>query len=82
MSPASHLEQNLLPTRTGNGEPVAQARFEELLQELTNRFGGVTSFVRAPGQGLWDSGGDVERDNIAVIEVMTLVRESLATTSR
>ena len=31
----------------------------------------MTSFVRAPGQGLWDSGGDVERDNIAVIEVMT-----------
>jgi hypothetical protein len=37
---------------------------------------------RAPGQGLWDSGGDVERDNIAVIEVMTLVRESLATAPR
>jgi hypothetical protein len=29
--------------------------------------------------GLWDSGGDVEWDNIAVIEFMTLVRESLAT---
>jgi hypothetical protein len=71
MSPASHLVQILLPTRTGNREPVAQARFEELLQELTNRFGGVTSFARAPGQGLWESGGDVERDNIAVIEAMT-----------
>ena len=71
MSPASHLVQILLPTRMGNGQPVTQARFEELLQELTNKFGGVTSFVRAPGQGLWNSGGDVERDNIAVIEVMT-----------
>ena len=72
MSPAAHLEQNLLPTRTGNGEPVAQARFEELLQELTDKFGSaMTSVVRAPGQGLWDSGGDVVRDNIAVIEVMT-----------
>jgi hypothetical protein len=49
--------------------PVTQARFEELLQELTNKFGGVTSFVRAPGQGLWNSGA--ERYNIAVIEVMT-----------
>jgi hypothetical protein len=82
MSPASYLVQILLPTRTGNGQPVTQARFEELLQELTNKFGGVTSFVRAPGQGLWNSGEDVERDNIAVIEVMTLVRESLATVSR
>jgi hypothetical protein len=71
MSPASYLVQILLPTRTGNGQPVTQARFEELLQELTNKFGGVTSFVRAPGQGLWNSGEDVERDNIAVIEVMT-----------
>ena len=62
--------QILLPTRTGTGQPVTQARFEELLQELTNKFGGVTSFVRAPGQGLWDKRGNVERDNIAVIEVM------------
>jgi hypothetical protein len=71
MSPASYLVQILLPTRTGNGQPVTQARFEELLQELTDKFGGATSFVRAPGQGLWNSGRDVERDNIAVIEVMT-----------
>jgi hypothetical protein len=61
----------LLPTRTGNGQPVTHTRFEELLHELTDKFGGATSFVRAPGQGLWDSGGDLERDNIAVIEVMT-----------
>ena len=73
MSPASHLVQILLPTRTGTGQPVTQARFEELLQELTDKFGSaMTSFVRAPGQGLWDSGGDVVRDNIAVVEVMTL----------
>jgi hypothetical protein len=71
MSPASYLVQILLPTRTGTGQPVTQARFEELLHELTDIFGGATSFVRAPWQGLWDSGGDVERDNIAVIEVMT-----------
>lgn len=66
----------------GHGQPVTQTRFEELLHELTDKFGSATSFVRAPGQGLWDSGGDVERDNIAVIEVMTLVGESLATASR
>ena len=42
-----------LPTRTGTGQPITQARFEELLPELTDKFGGATSFVRAPGQGLW-----------------------------
>lgn len=80
--PGIPLVQILLHTRTGTGQPVTQARFEELLQELTDKFGGATSFVRAPGLGLWDSGRDVERDNIAVIEVMTLVRESLATAPR
>ena len=82
MSPASYIVQILLPTRTGTGQPVTQSRFEELLQKLTDKFGCATSFVRAPGQGLWNSADDVERDNIAVIEVMTLVRESLATASR
>ncbi|AHY49478.1 hypothetical protein JEY40_34060 [Bradyrhizobium japonicum] len=37
---------------------------------MTGKFGGATSFVRAPGQGLWRSGHETERDNIAVIEVM------------
>ena len=82
MSPASHLVQILLAHENGHGQPVTQTRFEELLHELKDKFGSATSFVRAPGRGLWDSGGDVERDNIAVIEVMTLVRESLATASR
>jgi hypothetical protein len=68
---ASHLVQILLPKETGSGEPVSQKWFERLLNELTRKFGGATSFVRAPGQGLWRSGGETERDNIAVIEVMT-----------
>jgi hypothetical protein len=67
----SHLVEILLPTTTGDGQPVRQGRFEELLQELTERFGGATSFVRLPGKGLWETGGHVATDNIAVIEVMT-----------
>jgi hypothetical protein len=39
------------------------------LQELTDKFGGAT-FVRSPGKGLWQSGGQTESDTIAVIEVM------------
>ena len=50
MSPASHLVQILLPTRTGNGQPVTQTRFEELLHELTDKFGSATSFVPRPGR--------------------------------
>lgn len=65
----SYLVQILLPKERG-GEPVSHKWFEGLLQELTDRFGGATSFARTPGQGLWDSGGEVKRDNIAIIEVM------------
>jgi len=67
---ASYLVQILLPKETGKGEPVSQEWFESFLKELTDRFGGATSFVRSPAQGLWRDGGETERDNIAVVEVM------------
>jgi hypothetical protein len=41
-----------------------------LLEELTDKFGGATSFVRSPGKGRWHSDGETESDAIAVIEVM------------
>ncbi|EAQ35272.1 hypothetical protein NB311A_13186 [Nitrobacter sp. Nb-311A] len=68
---ASHLVQILLPKETGSGEPISQEWFEKLLKELMRKFGGVTSFLRAPGEGLWRDGSAIERDNIAVVEVMT-----------
>jgi hypothetical protein len=69
MSPA-YLVQILLPKETGRGEPISKEWFEGFLEELTDKFGGATSFVRSPGQGLWRSGGQTERDSIAVIELM------------
>jgi hypothetical protein len=67
---ASYLIQILLPKETGDGEPVSQEWFASFLKELTDKFGGATSFVRSPAQGLWRDGGQTERDNIAVVEVM------------
>jgi hypothetical protein len=66
----SHLVEILLPKETGDGKPIGQKWFEDLLAELTAKFGGATSFTRAPGHGLWRNGGETQRDNIAVIEVM------------
>ncbi|WP_245444379.1 hypothetical protein [Bradyrhizobium sp. Y36] len=37
---------------------------------MTDKFGGATSYVRAPAQGLWGSGDTTERDDIAVVEVI------------
>src|SRR6476646_6877427 len=65
-----HLVEILLPKQSGNGAPVGKAWFEGLLEELRDKFGGATSFVRSPGKGLWQSGGQTESDTIAVIEVM------------
>ncbi len=42
----NHLIQILLPAN-GSDEGV----FEHLAQELTAKFGGVTSFIHAPAQG-------------------------------
>ena len=64
----SHLVQILLPKETGGGEPVSKQWFDTLLKELTDRFDGATSFLRSPGEGLWQNGGEKERDSIAVIE--------------
>lgn len=66
----TYLVEILLPKETGHGKPIGQKWFEDLLTELTGKFGGATSFMRAPGMGLWRSGGETQRDNIAIIEVM------------
>jgi hypothetical protein len=60
----SHLVQILLPKETGKDW------FDRFLKELTDEFGGATSFLRAPGKGLWQSGSGTEKDSIAVVEVM------------
>ena len=67
---AYHLVQILLPKEAGTGQPIAQKWFDSFLDEPTNQFGGVTSYLRAPGQGLWQSGSGTEKDRIAVVEVM------------
>ena len=45
----SHLAQILLPKETGKGEPIGKDWFDRFLKELTDEFGGATSFLRAPG---------------------------------
>ena len=67
---SSHLVQILLPEEAGNGQPVSKEWFDGFLEELTDKFGGATSFRRSPRQGLWQSGDATEKDRIAVVEVM------------
>jgi len=64
------LVEIFLPNRRGDGSAVERGWFNAFVKELSDKFGGVTSFARAPGEGLWEEGKKTEKDDIAVIEVM------------
>jgi len=66
-----HLVEILLPLRDEAGTPFPAEYYDDLAQHLTNTFGGVTSFLRAPAEGRWHGRGAMQREDIAVIEVMT-----------
>ena len=65
-----HLVQLLLPLRRNDGSPQPAANFTAVRAELVERFGGVTAFGRSPADGLWDDDGDVDRDQLILVEVM------------
>ncbi|HVL70157.1 MAG TPA: hypothetical protein VM364_23050 [Vicinamibacterales bacterium] len=67
-----HLVQLLLPVRDDAGRPFARELYDRLVEALTERFGGVTAYTRAPAAGLWEEpSGERQRDDIVVYEVMT-----------
>jgi hypothetical protein len=65
-----HLVQLLLPLYDNAGAALPRALYDTVRQELVERFGGLTAYTRAPAKGLWSDGGQVERDDIVVYEVM------------
>jgi hypothetical protein len=66
-----HLVQILLPLYDNQRARFPQATYDEVSRELTEKFGGVTSFVRSPGEGLWKGDeGNVGRDEVLMFEVL------------
>lgn len=66
-----HLIQILLPLTDNDGWPFPRAEYDDVRRELTERFGGVTAFVRAPAEGHWkEDAGSTTRDEIVIYEVM------------
>jgi len=62
----------LLPLYDNVGRAFAAEHYTAVRAELTERFGGLTAYSRAPAQGLWqDENGPTRRDDIVVYEVMT-----------
>ena len=67
-----HLIQLLLPLHDNRKEAFPQAYFVRVREDLTNRFGGVTAFVRSPAVGVWkEDSEDLNRDEIVMFEVVT-----------
>ncbi len=61
------LIQLLLPIDAGRGELLAETR-----RELTERFSGLTAYVRSPARGSWTApDGRTEQDDVVMVEVVT-----------
>ena len=66
-----YLIQLLLPLHDNNHQQFETEKFERVRNELTERFGGVTAFVRSPAVGLWKEESDsVARDEVVRFEVV------------
>jgi hypothetical protein len=66
------LVEFFLPAFDNDGAQIPKAEFDRVRRELTERFGGVTAFMRSPAMGLWaDDTGVVRRDDLVSFEVMT-----------
>lgn len=65
-----HLIQILLPLQDNSGRSFPADAYRQVRHELTERFGGLTAFTRAPAEGLWQEADRTSRDEIVVFEVM------------
>ncbi|MBC7791444.1 MAG: hypothetical protein H7Z74_15975 [Anaerolineae bacterium] len=66
-----HLIQILLPLFYYERKPLPSEDYRRVREELTDRFGGLTAYTRAPAEGLSKDGPhETTRDEIVVYEVM------------
>jgi hypothetical protein len=66
-----YLVQILLPLLDISGEQFSKEMFNEVRTLLLREFGGVTFYHRNAATGLWeDSGGEIEKDEVIIVEVM------------
>ncbi|HEX9078169.1 MAG TPA: hypothetical protein VF795_01195 [Desulfuromonadaceae bacterium] len=67
-----HLVQILLPLYDNGGHPFPHREYIRVRDELTERFGGITAYIRSPAEGIWkETPSTTVRDDIVIYEVMT-----------
>lgn len=65
-----HVVQILLPLSDNDRHPFPRDQYDNVALELTERFGGVTAYTRAPAEGRWTGQGHTGSEEVVVIEVM------------
>lgn len=65
-----HLVQLFLPLYDNEHRELPRELYRQVRRELTERFGGMTAFNRAPASGLWETDGETVEDELIIFEVM------------
>lgn len=66
-----YLVQILLPLYDNSGALFPPEEFQRVRDELTERFGGITTYVRSPAMGVWkETPESTVHDEIVIYEVM------------
>jgi len=65
-----YLVQLLLPLYDNSGRRFPRSRLNSVERALAQRFGGITTYRRAPAEGLSKRGSGMKQDEIVVFEIM------------
>jgi hypothetical protein len=65
------LIELFIPLTNNEGVRFPESAFKEIEDTITEKFGGLTSYPRAPANGIWDDGRKSQSDELLVYEVMT-----------
>ena len=65
-----YLVEVLLPVFDNKGVRFKESDFKTVSATLTRKFGGATSFLRAPADGTWVNNRGMTHDEVIVIETM------------
>jgi hypothetical protein len=67
-----YLIQLLLPLHDNDKQVFPSDYVDNVRRTLTERFGGVTAFLRSPALGLWKEGEDeLTHDEVVMFEVIS-----------
>jgi hypothetical protein len=66
-----HLVEIFLPLADNEGRRFGNDVYEVIERELSDRFGGVTAYRRAPASGIWKvSPTEKQHDDLVIYEVI------------